>query len=331
MNELAYTRYNKDQQAHALTITKEALEFLCTPIKDDPMEQMTIEVRSGALWGWTTDGHRLHAVQIGKVDFTAPHIERFALPANRLLWELKFGKEDAIRVLVFDCHNLGDEPVEERFAGLQFKSVHRGSENRDLVVPYVEDDGKQGWKTVPHDVSFGKGEIPKAVNAEYLAHAAKIAKSIHIGTTDVSDVNAPFVVASHLENPVNCDWFAVLLPVTPRLNFGESDEPTTVKVTVTHAPDMGVDDPLYKDAVEFVIERGEASTSMLQRKFSIGFGRASKLLDAMERENVVGPRNGPSPRQVLIKPVEPHKKKEGRFATIEPLNEPKKKRPEAKG
>lgn len=59
-------------------------------------------------------------------------------------------------------------------------------------------------------------------------------------------------------------------------------------------------DPLWEDTVRWVVNRGEASTSMLQRKFSIGFQRASRLLDTMEERGIVGPRDGPRPREVLV-------------------------------
>jgi S-DNA-T family DNA segregation ATPase FtsK/SpoIIIE len=59
-------------------------------------------------------------------------------------------------------------------------------------------------------------------------------------------------------------------------------------------------DPLWEECVRFVVERGQASTSMIQRKFSIGFQRASRLLDLMEERGVVGPRDGPRPREVLV-------------------------------
>jgi S-DNA-T family DNA segregation ATPase FtsK/SpoIIIE len=63
-------------------------------------------------------------------------------------------------------------------------------------------------------------------------------------------------------------------------------------------------DELWEDAVTWVAERGEASTSMLQRKFKIGFQRASRLLDVMEERGIVGPRDGPRPRDVLVSPLE---------------------------
>ncbi len=63
-------------------------------------------------------------------------------------------------------------------------------------------------------------------------------------------------------------------------------------------------DPLWEDAVRWVADRGQASTSMLQRRFSIGFQRASRLLDEMEERSIVGPRDGPRPREVLVTPHE---------------------------
>lgn len=63
-------------------------------------------------------------------------------------------------------------------------------------------------------------------------------------------------------------------------------------------------DVLYEEAVRFVCERGEASTSMLQRRFSIGFQRASRLLDVMEQRSLVGKRDGPRPREVLVSPMD---------------------------
>ncbi len=63
-------------------------------------------------------------------------------------------------------------------------------------------------------------------------------------------------------------------------------------------------DPLWEDAVRWVADRGEASTSMMQRKFSIGFQRASRLLDMMEERSIVSARDGSRPREVLVTPMD---------------------------
>jgi DNA segregation ATPase FtsK/SpoIIIE, S-DNA-T family len=69
------------------------------------------------------------------------------------------------------------------------------------------------------------------------------------------------------------------------------------------ANDNGNDnDPLFNDAVRLVIEFGKASTSLLQRRLRIGYGRAAHLIDFMERDGIVGAADGPKPREVLKRP-----------------------------
>lgn len=59
-------------------------------------------------------------------------------------------------------------------------------------------------------------------------------------------------------------------------------------------------DPLYDEVKSFVISSRKASTSLIQRKFSIGYGRAARLIDALEQNGVVGPANGSKPRTILV-------------------------------
>ena len=66
--------------------------------------------------------------------------------------------------------------------------------------------------------------------------------------------------------------------------------------------DEGEHDPLYHDAVKLVVEFGKASTSLLQRRLRIGYGRAAHLIDLMERDGIVGAADGPKPREVLKRP-----------------------------
>ena len=62
------------------------------------------------------------------------------------------------------------------------------------------------------------------------------------------------------------------------------------------------DDDLFDDAVRLVFEFGKASTSLLQRRLRIGYGRAAHLIDMMERDGLVGPADGSKPREILKSP-----------------------------
>ena len=63
-------------------------------------------------------------------------------------------------------------------------------------------------------------------------------------------------------------------------------------------------DETFETAVKLVIEARKASTSYLQRRLGIGYGRAAKLIDEMEDRGIVGPPNGTKPRQVLVSSYE---------------------------
>jgi S-DNA-T family DNA segregation ATPase FtsK/SpoIIIE len=64
----------------------------------------------------------------------------------------------------------------------------------------------------------------------------------------------------------------------------------------------GAEDPMYQDAVRVVLEQGKASTSTLQRRLRLGYGRAARILDMMQREGIIGPPDGSRPREVLKRP-----------------------------
>jgi DNA segregation ATPase FtsK/SpoIIIE, S-DNA-T family len=66
--------------------------------------------------------------------------------------------------------------------------------------------------------------------------------------------------------------------------------------------DPDENDPMFDDAVRLVFEFGKASTSLLQRRLRIGYGRAAHLIDLMERDGLVGPADGPRPRELLKAP-----------------------------
>ncbi|MCL2170229.1 MAG: DNA translocase FtsK, partial [Defluviitaleaceae bacterium] len=75
---------------------------------------------------------------------------------------------------------------------------------------------------------------------------------------------------------------------------------------ITAAPDepdfSDESDPLIDDAIAFIVEKEKASTSMLQRKFRIGYNRAARMMEELEGRGLVGPEDGAKPRKVLMSP-----------------------------
>jgi len=66
----------------------------------------------------------------------------------------------------------------------------------------------------------------------------------------------------------------------------------------------GDEDELFEEAKGIIIKAGKGSTSMLQRRLSIGYGRAAKILDMLEDSGIIGPANGSKPREVMLSEAE---------------------------
>jgi len=82
--------------------------------------------------------------------------------------------------------------------------------------------------------------------------------------------------------------------LTP-IDSGTSDTPTS------RGDDTdGDDDDLFEAAVRLVVTNGHASTSMLQRRFKIGYTRAARIVDMMQEKGIVGPPDGAKPREILV-------------------------------
>jgi DNA segregation ATPase FtsK/SpoIIIE-like protein len=117
---------------------------------------------------------------------------------------------------------------------------------------------------------------------------------------------------------VNCDvQFHAPVPGTKRitrLDTGEfvRDEPMTAaehqgNLFTPDPPPAATDanDELLDEAVRVVFEFGKASTSLLQRRLKIGYGRATNLISLMERNGLIGPANGSKPREIIPQAEEP--------------------------
>jgi S-DNA-T family DNA segregation ATPase FtsK/SpoIIIE len=68
--------------------------------------------------------------------------------------------------------------------------------------------------------------------------------------------------------------------------------------------DEGDSDALYQQAVELVVQTQQASISMIQRRLRVGFNRAARMIERMERDGIVSPMDGTRPREVLVSRAE---------------------------
>lgn len=75
-------------------------------------------------------------------------------------------------------------------------------------------------------------------------------------------------------------------------------------IVAEHSVGSDADDDMWHDAVRVVIEGGKASTSLLQRRLRIGYGRASRLIDMMEEQGIIGAADGSRPREVLVRSMD---------------------------
>jgi S-DNA-T family DNA segregation ATPase FtsK/SpoIIIE len=78
------------------------------------------------------------------------------------------------------------------------------------------------------------------------------------------------------------------------------DESVGKTERATEAAEVDEKDELFDEAVRFVVQSGQASTSMIQRRFRVGFSRAGRLIDMMERDGIIGAADGSKPREILV-------------------------------
>lgn len=119
------------------------------------------------------------------------------------------------------------------------------------------------------------------------------------GSSRLTRVHGAFVTETEIERVVE-SWKEQAAPdydstylLAPPSEDGAGDEDEEFD---------GEQDPMYQDAVRVVLEMGKASTSTLQRRLRLGYGRAARILDMMQREGIIGPPDGPRPREVLKRP-----------------------------
>ena len=122
------------------------------------------------------------------------------------------------------------------------------------------------------------------------------------GSARVHRVHAPFVTEKEIAAVV--EFWKAQGAAQYQENFLQAPKDDGDSVGSSGEEGGGDDeqDELFQDAVRIVLEYGKASTSLLQRRLRIGYGRAAHLIDLMERDGIVGAADGPKPREVLKRP-----------------------------
>ena len=120
------------------------------------------------------------------------------------------------------------------------------------------------------------------------------------GTSRLQRVHAPFVTEAEISAVV--DFWKSQGGAEYVEAFLESPRDEKGRELNNEDGEEDDDDPLFNDAVRLVFEFGKASTSLIQRRLRVGYGRAAHLIDMMERDGLVGPADGSKPREILKSP-----------------------------
>jgi DNA segregation ATPase FtsK/SpoIIIE, S-DNA-T family len=120
------------------------------------------------------------------------------------------------------------------------------------------------------------------------------------GTSRLQRVHAPFVTEKEIEAVTN--FWKNQGEAEYAQGFLEAPKDSSGREADITEDGGDENDELFQDAVRLVLEFGKASTSLLQRRLRIGYGRAAHLIDLMERDGIVGPAEGTKPREILKPP-----------------------------
>jgi S-DNA-T family DNA segregation ATPase FtsK/SpoIIIE len=120
------------------------------------------------------------------------------------------------------------------------------------------------------------------------------------GTSRLQRVHAPFVTEKEIAAVT--EFWKRQGDAEYVQGFLESPKDDKGRDLDMDADGENANDELFEDAVRLVMEFGKASTSLLQRRLRIGYGRAAHLIDMMERDGIVGPAEGSKPREILKPP-----------------------------
>jgi len=122
------------------------------------------------------------------------------------------------------------------------------------------------------------------------------------GSARVVRVHAPLVTEKEIAAAVEFWRAQGLAQYEEKFLQAPKDENGRAEGGAAGSDDDEEHDEMFEDAVRLVLEFGKASTSLIQRRLRVGYGRAAHLIDLMERDGIVGPADGPKPREILKRP-----------------------------
>ena len=118
------------------------------------------------------------------------------------------------------------------------------------------------------------------------------------GSSRLTRLHGAFVTETEINRVVDC-W---KMQARPEYDQSFLVAPPNEEEDSGGEPVDEAQDPMYEEAVRLVLQMGKASTSTLQRHLRLGYGRAARILDMMQRDGIIGPPDGSKPREVLKRP-----------------------------
>ncbi|MDR3199584.1 MAG: DNA translocase FtsK 4TM domain-containing protein [Planctomycetaceae bacterium] len=122
------------------------------------------------------------------------------------------------------------------------------------------------------------------------------------GTSQILRGQGTYVSDTEIESIIeligtdNPDFIEELVDI----DLGADSQTTSADADFNDGDEKILRDELYQQAVEFIIQQGRGSLSLIQRRFSVGYGRAARMIEFMAEDGVVGPYNGSKPREVIM-------------------------------
>ncbi len=235
---------------------------------------------------WDQVGFLMHELGLNRKDAAIVFLKETNVwqPTDRLPPSVMPGKSARRRLTPSDIE------AENKFAEEEGRRAQSVEIPREVLLGAEEKDGMGSEEKSEHpNVEAGNRDTPEgAVPEPGHATSSEVGRASAAGTADAPSQVEIAPVPPSAETPASTPMAAQ--PETPP---GEAPAATEEKAA------SGEDEELIQNCIEAVKSEGKASVSMLQRRFRLGYARAGRIMDELERRKVVGPARGSEPREVI--------------------------------